>query len=175
MSRTAGLWHGRGPASLVREERGVSLVELLVGVGIAAGIMTLIGTFIFQFFAITHNGTERMAVSSDLQSAALWLGRDAAEAEDFTAGSAPTYGSFTAPQSAAEHVYLYRYDSAEQDLVRDLYIDGSLDSSRVVARFIQDQGDVTFSPNGDLVTVTLTSTSGGASETIDLELALRVR
>jgi hypothetical protein len=124
---------------------------------------------------ITRNGTERMAVSSDLQSAALWRGRDGAEAEDFTAGSAPTYGSFTAPQTAGEHVYLYRYDGAEQDLVRDLYIDGSLDSSQIVARFIQNQGDVSFSRSGDLVTVTLTSTSGGASQTIELELALRVR
>lgn len=161
------------PAGLLEDERGISLVELLVGIGIAAGIMTLIGTFIFQFFTVTRVGTNQMAVSSDLQSAALWLGRDAAQAHTFTAGSSPVYGSFTADSASSDHEFRYLYDSADSDLIREHYVDGSLDSRVVVARLVAAEGDVSFTTSGNLVSVTVSATSGDAADSLELELALR--
>lgn len=158
---------------LLECERGISLVELLVGIGIAAGIMTLIGTFVFQFFTVARLGTNRMAVSSDLQSAALWLGRDGAEAHTFTSGSSPVYGSFEADSESGDHEYRYLYDSAESDLIREHYLDGSLDSRVVVARLVTAEGDVSFTTSGNLVSVTVNATSADATDSLELELALR--
>lgn len=158
---------------LLVEESGMTLVELLVGVGISAAVLTLIGTFIFQFFTVTRQGNARMDVTSDLQSLSLWLGRDSAEAYSFVPGSSPIYGTFHVSQSDGDHEYRYRFEAAEGRLVREHYLDGALQSSQTVSRHIASEGDVTFNASGSLVSVSVTATSGQISDSVDLELALR--
>lgn len=160
------------PAGLL-DEAGLTLVEVIVGIGIAAGILTLVGTFVYQFFTVTRSGTERMAVSSDLQSATLWLGRDAAEAYDFIPGASPLYGTFIASQPGGEHSYRYLYDAGQNRLVREHYLDGALQETRVMSRHIASEGDVSFVDGGSLVSVSLIASRGDITDTLALELALR--
>lgn len=159
--------------TMLKDEAGITLVELLVGVGIAAGIATLIGTIVFQFFTVSRQGSDRMAVTSDLQSATLWLGRDGLEAHSFSSGASPVYGTFHASQPGGDHEFRYLYDSSRGHLVREHYVDGSLQSSQSVARYIASEADVTFNPQGTVVSVSLTATLGGASDSLLLDLALR--
>ncbi len=157
---------------VIHDQRGVSLVELLVGLGIAAGIALFIGTTIWQFFTVTRWGHNRMLVASHHQTALLWLSRDSAEADTFVAGSGAEYGTFYWP--GGDPYFAYRYDAAEGTLVRDHYAGGALQSSQTVARSIANQNDVSFSPSGELVTVSITSSQGSIVETVDLQLAMRV-
>lgn len=163
----------RSPRGLIVDERGVSLVELLVGLSIAAMLIGFIGTSVYQFFSVTRWGNARMAVSAQLQTATTWLGRDAAEAETFTAGSGATYGTFAWP--SGDPAFRYRYDAAGESLLRDLIEGGSVQSTTTVARNIQAQSDVSFVPTGSTVSVTITATSGSISDSVDLTLAMRVR
>ncbi len=163
----------RRAQTLLAEEAGTTLVELVVGVGISAAVLTLIGTFILQFFTVTRQGNARMDVSSDLQSVSLWLGRDAAEAYSFVPGSSPAYGAFHASHPDGDHEYRYRFDASEGHLIREHYLDGGLQSSQTVSRHIAAEGDVIFNDGGSLVSVSVTATSGQVSDSVDLELALR--
>lgn len=158
--------------ALLRDERGVSLVEVLVGIAIVTGIAAFIGTAVWQFFTVTRWGNDRMLVASDHQTALLWLSRDSAEANRFVPGGGSDYGTFYWPGD--DPYFVYRYDASQEALIRDHYDGGVLESNLVVARSIVDQGDVTFNATGQLVTVSITATQGDVAETIDLQLAMRV-
>lgn len=155
------------------DEQGASLVELLVGLSIAAMLIGFIGTSVYQFFSVTRWGNARMAVSAQLQNAMVWLGRDAAESETFTAGSGTTYGTFAWP--SGDPAFRYRYDAANHSLLRDLIEGGAVQSTTTVARQIQNQSDVSFAPLGDTVGVYIQTTDGTLSDSIDLTLSMRVR
>jgi hypothetical protein len=157
---------------LIAEEYGVSLVEVLVGLAIAAGIAAFIGTAVWQFFSVTRWGNNQMLAASDHQTAILWLGRDSAEAESFTSGSGLVYGTFTWPEG--DPSYRYLYDPAEGAIIREVLSGGSVQSSRVIARYIAAQTDVTFSASGKLITVTLLSTHADQTFSTELQLAMRV-
>ena len=154
------------------DERGVSLVEVLVGIAIAAGIAAFIGTAVWQFFTVTRWGNSQMLATADHQTAILWLGRDSSEAETFAAGSGLEYGTFTWPEG--DPAFRYRYDDSEGTMVRDEIVGGSVQSSQVVMRYIANQSDVTFSQSGSLVTVDLLSTQGGETFSTTLQLNMRV-
>jgi prepilin-type N-terminal cleavage/methylation domain-containing protein len=157
---------------LLADERGVSLVEVLVGLAIAAGIAAFIGTAIWQFFTVTRWGNNQMLATSDHQTAILWLGRDSTEAESFTPGSGSEYGTFAWPDG--DPAFRYRYDAAEGALVRDELAGGVVQSSQTVARYIASQSDVSFAGNGQLVTVDILSTRAGQTFETELQLHMRV-
>lgn len=163
----------RRMAALPGEERGVSLVELIVGIAIAALVMAYISTAVVQFYQVTRWGNSQLFLASDFQTASLWLGRDAAESAAFTAGAGNVYGTLS--WADGSNAYRYSYSSLDQALVREHLLGGVVQSTLSVARHIANQSDVTFSLSADLLTVSLTATSGGESETATFEFALRVR
>lgn len=154
-----------------QDEQGASLVELLVAISISVLVIGVITTSLVQFLLVTDWGKDQLLISNDLQVAATWLGRDALEAASFSPGSGNVYGTLN--WDNLDHQYRYSYDSSQNTLVREHLQSGVVQSTQNVARHIAAQGDVTFNLNGHLLTVTITSTSGGESESITLHLALR--
>jgi len=159
-----------------RSEQGASLVEMLIAVAISVIVIGVISTAVVQFMLVSRWGNDQLLVSSDLQVAAIWLGRDAAEASSFTPDNSDVneYGTLSwQDQNLNLHQFRYFYDPAEGDLRREYLIDGVSQSTLSTARRITAPGDASFSLNGNLLTVSLTSSSGDVSETIELQLALR--
>jgi len=156
----------------LREESGASLVELLIGIAISTFVVATLGAAVYQFFAISGAGNARMAVLRDLQNAGLWLGRDAQEASSFSAGGGLVYGTFNWSDLSVQ--FRYSYDPATTSLIREHLVGSVTQSTAAVARNIASQSDVTFSPSGSLVTVLITSTSGGVSASDTILLAMRV-
>lgn len=154
---------------LVADEAGLTLVELLTGLGISVFVLAFVGTAVFQFYKVTGWGNDRMLLASNLQTAQIWLGRDAVQADSFAPGASPVYGTLSIPTSGSPIQIQYSYDSAAQTLVRT---DAS--GSQVVARNIANESDVSFSLSGRLLDVSLTSTRGGLTDSSDLSFALRV-
>jgi hypothetical protein len=154
---------------LVNEQAGLSLVELLTALGISVFVLAFVGTAIFQFYKVTVWGNDRMLLASNLQTAQLWLGRDAVQANSFAPGASPVYGSLSIPTGGSPIQIQYSYDSAAQSLVRT---DAS--GSQVVARNIVNESDVSFSLSGRQLDVSLTSTHGSLIDSSDLSFALRV-
>lgn len=157
----------------LQNERGASLVELLVAIAISLMIFSVLSTALVQFVLTTRWGNNQLQATSDIQVASLWLGRDVLEAASFTPGTGSIYGTLSWADTTQQ--YLYRYDSGGTSLVREHYDSGVLQSTTTVARGIQSQGDVTFNISGKLLTVSITATAGGESETANLDFALRSR
>jgi type II secretory pathway pseudopilin PulG len=169
--KTGQLRHG-GPINLhklVAGEAGITLVELLAGLGISVFVLAFVGTAVFQFYKVTGWGNDRMLLAANLQTAQLWLGRDAVQANSFTPGTSPVYGTLSIPTGGSPIQIQYSYDTAAHTLVRT---DAS--GSQIVARDIANESDVSFSPSGQQLDVSLTSTRGSLTDTSDLSFALRV-
>jgi prepilin-type N-terminal cleavage/methylation domain-containing protein len=79
------------------QESGFTLLELLVVVGIIAIVTGLLVTIIYQLFRIPRQGSDQLAVDSDLRNAGLWLVQDGNQSVSFT--PAGTCGIFVAPTS----------------------------------------------------------------------------
>ena len=155
-----------------RGEEGASLVELLVAVAISTVVVTLVGMAVFQFYSISSHGQARMAVLHDLQNAGLWLGRDTNEAANFTAGAGSVYGTFDWSDSSVQ--FRYSYDAVDTALIREHLVSGVVQSAVTVARHIASQGDVTFAPTGQRVSVTITATAGTVAASNTIVLTMRV-
>ncbi len=152
-------------------EHGTSLVETLVALSIIVLVFGIITTALVQFFLVTRWGNDQLRISNDFQVASLWLGRDALESASFTPGTGVIYGTLNWADST--HQYRYSYNSSNDELVREHFEDSILQSTLQVSRYIADQSDVVFSISGQLLTVTITSSSGNETETVALNLALR--
>jgi len=163
----------RRPTSDHRGQAGFTIPEMLIGALLATAAATLIASAIYQFSAASRDGRNRLAALGDLQNAALWIGRDASEAQSFAAGSGSVYGTLTT--SDANLQYRYSYSASDDSLVREVLVGGSPTNTLRVARHIASQGDVSFSVSGTLLTVTIESTSGSIAESATLVASMRVR
>ncbi|MCJ7619678.1 MAG: hypothetical protein MUP64_05620 [Anaerolineae bacterium] len=150
---------------IVAKDEGATLTELLVSIFLASLLVSVLGTAMYQFYAVSRLGNDSLTVLHDLENVGVWLSRDAREARAFAPGSGTVYGTLDCGGSTVE----YSYDAGDTALVRT--VDGQ---SLTVARHIAQQNDVQFSVNGTLVTVSLTSTSGATSRSATLEVNMRV-
>ena len=157
----------------LNQERGTSLVEVLVAMGISLIVFGVITTSMVQFFLVTRWGNSQLQITNDIQVASIWLGRDALEASNFTAGTGNVYGILNWPDSSNQ--FRYSYDTLEQALVREHLEDGLLQTTNTIARYIVDQNDVSFSTSGSLLTVSITSTSGEEIKSVELKFSMRAR
>jgi len=155
------------------DERGFTIPEMLIATVLVASAAGLIATSIYEIFVVARSGNARLAALSDLESASLWIGRDASEAQSFAAGSGTVYGTLTTSTPTIQ--YRYSYDAANTGLVREVVVSGSPTSTLRIARRIAAQGNVAFSLSGSLLTVAITSTVGPTSESTTLKLGMRVK
>ena len=155
------------------DEKGATLVEMLVSIAISVLVFSVLSTALVQFVLATRWGNNQLQVTSDIQVASLWLGRDALEAASFTPGAGAFYGTLDWADGSQQ--FRYSYDSIEGALIREHFDTGVLQTRTTIARHILNQSDISFSITGQLLTVTITPTSGAEAETANLALALRTR
>jgi hypothetical protein len=161
-------------AEIYQPERGASLVEMLVAMSISVVVFGIITTALVQFMLVTRWGNSQLQISNDFQVVSLWLGRDALESSSFTPGTGNIYGTLDWPD--ATHQFRYSYDAANHALIREhLLEDGTVESTLTVARYILDQNDVIFNASGTLLTVSITSSSGEESSSLDIQFSMRAR
>ena len=160
-------------ALIVNEDRGASLVEMLVAMAISVLVFGVITTALVQFMLVTRWGNSQLQITNDIQVASLWLGKDALEASSFTPGAGSVYGILNWPDST--HQFRYSYNSLENTLVREHLDGGAVQSTRSVARNIVNQNDVVFNTSGKLLTVSITSTISNESKSVDIQFAMRAR
>ena len=156
---------------MIRDERGITLVELLVALAITGLITGILVTAIYQIYNVTGWGNNELVVQHDLQNAATWLNRDV-----LTASSADVSGSqmvLTIPYFITDTVHTdaitYTFSTAERTLTRD-----SVASTVTVARHIVSNP---FPPPADTITsaitITLISQAGVVTGSATLHLDMR--
>ena len=152
---------------MIRDEGGMTLVEILVVLAITGLITGILVTVIYQIYQITGWGNNELVVQHDLQNAATWLNRDV-----ISASEAEVIGSrmvLTIPTSIIDTINItYTYSEAEGTLSRD-----SGASSLIIARHVDS---VDFSAT-DTVTsaiiITITSRASDVTQSATLYLDLR--
>ena len=149
-------------------QRGLTLVEVLVAVGILTTASGLVGGGVFQVLSVQGPWRAELVATKDLRNAAAWFGGDAANAEATDLlDTAPPVGSVSLSWTDGEgqpHTAYYSVSSGA--LVRDL--DGA---QTAVARSV---ASAQFSLAGRLLTTTIEiDTGGGATQTQTSQTYLR--
>ncbi len=166
---------------MIRDERGVSLPELILVIAIIVLITGALATAIYQIVNITNRGNNELAVQHDLRNAATWLNRDVLSASRAKVDS-PKAGEYsmtlevpylktTSEVTTTISYITYTYYEDTGDLTR--YSDGS---SVTIARHIVTNpfpplGTIIDAP--DVVTITLGSLEGNVPGSGTFALKMR--
>lgn len=126
-------------------ETGITLAEILVASAIGMAIAACLGTAIYQFFAVTNQGSNVMTATHQVQNAGHWVSRDGQKSSMATGGDELT---LTIPNSST-----ITYALSGTDLTRTYN-----GSQLTVARHVSD---VDFVVDGQIVTMNITSEPNG--------------
>ena len=138
----------------VKDETGITLVELLVAVAISSLVASGLGAAVHQFVAVGERSRDTQRALHDIQNAGHWLSIDGNEAmsTDLVDNASPV-GAMTLSWTVNSQAHSSTYYLSGNELRRD-----HNDSVTSVARNVTD---VEFSRNGQLVTVSMISTPSG--------------
>jgi len=144
-------------------EAGFTLVELLVGLAVAALVMGLLSATVFQILTATDRGQDKLAVLHDHGTAFQWLNRDAQMGVSAEATVLPDSVAINWTDAVSGTTYQSSYAQSGDELVRTSTVDGT-PSSQTVARNLDTSG-FSASLDGDLLTVSITSVEGDTTQT----------
>ncbi|HEC33676.1 MAG TPA: type II secretion system protein [Chloroflexi bacterium] len=157
----------RNTRHVSRFTQGFTLVELLVVIAIISIVTGLLLMILYQFLRLPRWGNAQLAVNSDLRNAGLWLMRDGNESRVFTGAVPCDVFTFDTGRGTT-----YAYALSGSTLWRT---DSSTGQTIGVARHVTGIECPTGLVTGTVpVTVIITSTSGGISDSGTFTVTLRV-
>jgi len=159
---------------MIGDERGMTLVEILVALAITGLITGTLVTGIYQIYQVTGWGSNQMRVQHDLQNAATWVNRDVVSASSADVSGSqmvltiPYFPSGTFTYTADIRTITYTHSAADRALTRDSGV-----STVTVARHIVSNP---FPPTDTItstITITLISQAGVVTGSATLHLDMR--
>ena len=163
-----------GTRLIHKNQRGFSLIELLIVIALAALVTTGITTTIFQVFNMNSRTANRMAAVSQVQDAGKLVSEDILEAQSVNASGSKGFPLILTRTAQNLTAYAVTYNiTVDNKLQRSLKItpdgEGSTTEVSIVAEYIAINqtscaplGVLTV---GDALKFTVTATVGGQSET----------
>jgi len=70
-----------------RDQRGVTLVELLIAVAVTGIIISVLAPLLYQVLRVTGYGSDKLVAAHELQHVGQWLTQDVRTASNATGGS----------------------------------------------------------------------------------------
>ena len=135
-------------------QRGLTLVELLLALGISALIASTLGTAIHQFIMTSERGNDSLRALHDVQNAGFWLTLDGERAEGTSlVDGAPPVQSMTLSWTSGGQAHTSTFSLSGAALRREH--NGTITT---VARHV---ASAQFSLAGRVITATMTSTPAG--------------
>ena len=158
---------------MIRDEKGMTLVEILVVLAITAMITGILVTVIYQIYQITSWGNNELVVQHDLQNAATWLNRDVMKARSVEVSDsqmilAIPYYVIAETLEIHTNAITYTFSITDSTLTRD-----SGDSMLIVARHIVSNPFPPADTFSSIVMITITSQAGDVTESAILHLGMR--
>ena len=154
----------KGTKALLKGQRGFTLVELLVALGITSAVGTVLVTSLHQMGNFTSRGNAQVSVSADHRTAFRWLARDIAMA---------TSTNLVDENPTVYNGLVLNWSDQYQDAHTPHSASYSLDGTELKRTYDSDTHtvgrnvtSVEFSREGRRVTVTLTSTDDGWANVI---------
>ena len=71
---------------MINDERGVTVVEMLIAIAITGIIVSFLGTAIYQITTVTEYGNDKLTAMHELQNAAHWVSLDGQMARTASGG-----------------------------------------------------------------------------------------
>ena len=158
---------------LHKDQRGFTILELLLVIILTGIITTAITTTIFQVFNMNTRTANHMIAVSQVQQAGKLVSEDILQAQNVTAGGSLGFPLTLTWAVNATHEIIYTLENMPSGefkrLQREHKINSVLESTTIVAEYI-DPDQTSFYPLGMLppggvLTFTVTVTVGDESET----------
>lgn len=71
---------------MISEQRGFTLVELIIATAITGLIVSVLGTIIYQIVTVTDYGNDKLTATHELQNVAHWFNLDGQRASSASGG-----------------------------------------------------------------------------------------
>jgi prepilin-type N-terminal cleavage/methylation domain-containing protein len=157
---------------LKKGQRGFTLIEVLIVIGLTGLISVGLTTTIMQVLTMSHHTANRMTAVRQVQQAGFWVSPDVQMAQPDKVDDNPSSGKFLVlnwtAQDGKEHEVDYTLENMPSSefkiLLRKHYIDTALDSTTKVAEYINPAQTSCVWAGGELI-FTVTATVGDQSET----------
>jgi len=164
---------------LNKDQRGLTLVELLIAILLTGLITGGITMTIFQVFNLNTRTSNRMTAVRQVQHAGFWVSPDVQMAQPEKIDDNPSGGEFLilgwTDGDDNEHEVIYTLEDMSggfQILWRAHKKNSVLESTTKVAEYI-DPAETSFTPEGDAFIFKVTANVGGQSETREYEVKPR--
>ena len=152
---------------LRKDQRGFSMMELLMVIALTAVITTAITTTVFQVFNINTRTANHMIAVSQVQQAGKLVSEDMLEAKPDMVDPSPSGGEFLVLGWVAQNgteVHDITYTLVDGELWRSESVDGGEPTMTRVAEYINPD-ETSCAPEGGVLKFTVTATVGEESET----------
>lgn len=154
------------------DERGVSMVELVIGIAITTMIIGTIGAALVATLRTTTTGHNQQRATEQLRNGFFWLNQDTQSGVASLASVADGDVTMQWTDFSTGLAYSSRYQQSGTDLNRTLTVNG-VPTVRTVATDLV-AGGFTASRSGNSVTYALTVTNGASTQSRSETATMRV-
>ena len=161
-----------------RDQRGLTLVELLIAIFLAGVVTSGITMSVFQVFNINSRTSSHMTAIRQVQHAGKQVSQDLLQAQGVEPGGSsgfPLTLTWT-DWDNTQHEIVYNLEDMPSGefkiLWREHYMNLSLNSTILVAEYI-DPAETSCDWDNEILTFTVTANVGGQSETRVYEITPR--
>ncbi|MEK7693296.1 MAG: hypothetical protein AAB349_03820, partial [Chloroflexota bacterium] len=155
-----------------RGERGLGLVELLVGLAITGSILSVLGMTLVAILKDSATGRDQQSATHQLRNGLFWLNQDTQSGVASQANVAAGDVTMQWTDYSTGSTYSSHYQQAGSELQRTLTVNGA-PTTRTVARNVV-AGGFTASQSGNAVTYTLTVQNGAGTQSRTETAMMRV-
>lgn len=155
-----------------RGERGLGMVELIIGLAISAMVMTVLGMTLTAVVRNTTANRDQQDATQQLRNAMFWLNQDTQSAVASLSSGSGASASLEWTDYSTGAAYESAYTVSGSELRRTYSVDGT-PTTRTIARDIAP-GGFAATKAGNSITYTITVLNGGSTQTRTETVTMRV-
>jgi prepilin-type N-terminal cleavage/methylation domain-containing protein len=153
-------------------EKGFTLLELIVALGIAAFVTAAASMTIISMIRLTPKNNDWAIALRQVQDTGYWISRDVLMSDNITVGTGSTFLTMRQPQvNASPKTIVYQFQDMSGGLKRLMRTDNT--TATMIAQFISDNTTATPSDNYTL-TLNIEAISGDTVVSRHYKAAQRV-